>query len=128
MTFQESAELQALLEGVSLPASKRELVAYARSEDEEVARTLRSLPEREYRSLDEVGEALMPVQPSWPQPHAEIPHEVSDAPPGGDAYTDPRPESGRVRPDAPPDNPPQKAIEKQGKTRDRQQERQRKLR
>ena len=126
MTFQEAAELQALLEGVSLPASKRELVAYARAEDDEAARTLQSLPDREYRSLDEVGEALMPVQPSWPQPDV-VPHEESDLPPGGDAYTDPHPETGRVDPDAPPDNPPAKAIEEQSKIRDRQQERQKQL-
>lgn len=98
ITLQEAAEVQSILEGVPLPATKDELLAYARREDEAAAGRLRSLPEREYRSLDEVGEALVPVQPSKPEPRAALPREESGAPPGGGAYIDPHTEPGRVRP------------------------------
>jgi Protein of unknown function (DUF2795) len=121
---QRAAELQVLLEGVSLPAHKRELVAYARSQDGDAARALESLPDREYRSIDEVGEALAPVQPSRAQPHAAVPREESDAPPGGDAYVDPHPEPGAVRHDVPPSNPPQKILESQTQSQKEQQQRQ----
>jgi Protein of unknown function (DUF2795) len=119
-----AAELQVLLEGVPLPAHKRELVEYARSQDDRMADELASLPDREYRSLDEVGEALAPVQP--PQPHSEavVPREESDAPPGGENYVQPHPEPGAVRHDAPPDNPPQKTLETQSSTQKKQLERQ----
>jgi hypothetical protein len=127
VNFQQVAELQALLEGVSLPASKRELVEYARTEDEVAAQTLSTLPDREYRSLDDVAEALAPVQPPRTRPLAARPRDESGEPPGGAAYTDPSPEPGRVRPSIPPGNPPEKAIEKQSKTRDRQRERQQQL-
>ena len=97
MNVQRAAQVQVVLEGVPLPATKRELVAYARREDAEAARELESLPDREYRSLDEVGEELAPVQPSWPRPDATLPREESDLPPGGEAYTDPSAEPGWVR-------------------------------
>ena len=121
------AELQVVLEGVPLPAQKEELLAYARSQDRASAERLAALPEREYRSLDEVGEALAPVQPSRPRPDAERPHEESSAPPGGDAYVDPNAEPGAVRPSAPAWNPPQKALEQQTTTQKRQAERQKQL-
>jgi Protein of unknown function (DUF2795) len=119
-----AAEMQVLLEGVPLPAHKRELVEYARSQEGEAARHLESLPDREYRSLDEVGEALAPVQPSRSQPDAAVPREESDKPPGGDAYVTPHPKPGAVRHDAPPSNPPQKALEKQTQSQKEQQQRQ----
>src|SRR5919204_2552121 len=97
-----AAELQVLLEGVPLPATKRELVAYARGQDGDAARYLESLPDREYRSLDEVGEALAPVQPARSRPDAAVPREESDAPPGGENYVEPHPEPGAVRHDVPP--------------------------
>jgi hypothetical protein len=118
-----AAEVQVLLEGVPLPATKRELVEYARSQDGEAARHLESLPDREYRSLDEVGEALAPVQPSRSHP-AALPHEESGEPPGGDAYVEPHPEPGAVRHDAPAPNPPQKTLEKQTQAQKEQLERQ----
>jgi hypothetical protein len=124
VSTQRAAELQVVLEGVALPATKAELVEYARREDPEAARELEALPDREYRSLDEVGEALAPVQPSRAQPVAAAPREESDAPPGGDAYTDPHPEPGAVRHDAPPSNPPQKALESQTQAQKEQQQRQ----
>lgn len=113
-----------LLEGVPLPAKKKELVDYARGQDARVAETLASLPDREYRSLDEVGESLASVQPSRPQPDAELPREESGKPPGGEAYLDANAESGAVRPSAPASNPPKKALETQTKTQKRQAERQ----
>jgi len=122
--FQTAAEIQVLLEGVPLPATKAELVDYARREDPEGARLLEALPDRDYRSLDEVGEALAPVQPSRAQPEAAVPREESDLPPGGETYVQPHSESGAVRHDAPPGNPPQKALEKQTKTQNEQLERQ----
>jgi Protein of unknown function (DUF2795) len=120
MTLQEATQAQVLLEGVPLPAKKQALVEYARGQDARVAETLRSLPDREYRSLDEVGEQLASVQPSWPQPDAELPRDESGQPPGGDAYLDPHAESGAVRPSAPASNPPEKALQKQTKAQKQQ--------
>ena len=98
MTTREVAELQVLLEGVPLPAEKQELLKYAREQDDgELPRVLERLPDRQYESLDDVGEALLPVQPAWPQPDAHEPREESDLPPGGDAYTQPSPQPGAVR-------------------------------
>jgi hypothetical protein len=124
VSTQRAAQIQALLEGIPLPATKAELVAYARREDPDAARELETLPDREYRSLDDVGEALAPVQPSRSQPATPVPHEESDQPPGGDAYVDPHPEPGAVRHDAPPSNPPQRTLETQTKTQKEQLERQ----
>jgi hypothetical protein len=96
---QEAAELQALLEGVDLPAGRRELLDYARAEHArlELMLLLERLPEREYRSLDEVGEALEPVQPSWRHAAPQKPTPESGAPPGGVGYTDAAAEPGAVR-------------------------------
>jgi Protein of unknown function (DUF2795) len=124
---QRAAELQVLLEGVPLPAHKRELVAYARSQDGHAARYLESLPDREYRSLDEVGEALAPVQPSSSRSDAAAPREESGEPPGGEAYVEPHPEPGTVRPDAPSSNLPQRALEKQTQSQKEQQRQQEQL-
>jgi Protein of unknown function (DUF2795) len=124
VSSQRAAELQVVLEGVALPATKAELLDYARTQDGDAARKLEVLPDKEYRSLDEVGEALAPVQPSRSQPRAEVPREESDAPPGGDAYLDSNPDTGAVRHDGPPWNPPQKALEEQTKTQQEQKQRQ----
>ena len=124
--FAEVAQLQSLLEGVDLPADKRRLIRYALEQEggSGAARLLERLPEREYASLDEVGEALAPVQPAPPAPQTELPREESDLPPGGDDYVNANAEPGAVRHDAPPDNPPQKAIEQQAKTQNEQKQRQ----
>ena len=63
---QRTAELQVLLEGVALPASRQELLDYAGQQPggQEFLADLRTLPDREYARLDEVGEELFPVQPS----------------------------------------------------------------
>jgi hypothetical protein len=124
VSTQTTALIQVVLEGVALPATKAELVDYARSEDPDAAQLLDALPDREYRSLDEVGEALAPVQPPRSQPRLAVPREESDLPPGGGDYVTPHPEPGAVRHDAPPDNPPQKALEQQTKAQNDQLERQ----
>ncbi|HEY6835964.1 MAG TPA: DUF2795 domain-containing protein [Gaiellaceae bacterium] len=98
MSTRKMAELQAALEGVSLPASKRELIDYARAEDgARFAPLLARLPDREFDSLDEVAEELRPAQPERTAPDPERPHEESGKPPGGAAYIDASAESGRVR-------------------------------
>ena len=127
MSTRTAAELQVVLEGIPLPARKRDLIRYAYEQGASAADPLLALPDREYRSLDEVGEALAPVQPERPQPDAQRPHEESGEPPGGDAYTDPSPKPGAVRPSAPASNPPRKALEQQAKTQKQQQERQQQL-
>jgi hypothetical protein len=98
-SFQRAATLQALLEGVPLPASRDELIAYASRQDGGCAfrPELERLPDREYRALDEVGEALAPVQPSWDGAQPQAPEPESGLPPGGEAYTDAAPEPGAVR-------------------------------
>jgi Protein of unknown function (DUF2795) len=106
MDTQRAAELQVLLEGVRLPASRDELVRYAAREDARAAAELEQLPDGTYERLDDVGEALAPTQPVRrdrpPPPAAE-----SDLPPGGDDYLNPEPESGAVRRYVPKDSPPQ---------------------
>jgi Protein of unknown function (DUF2795) len=92
------AELQVLLEGVALPADKDDLLRRAREEraDASTLELLERLPDREYGSLDEVGEALYPVQPVRSR-SPQAPSPESGLPPGGEAYTNPSPEPGRVR-------------------------------
>jgi Protein of unknown function (DUF2795) len=98
MDFQLAATLQALLEGVPLPAGRARLLDYARAqgaEERELA-ALRRLPDRAYRSLDEVGEELAPVQPR-PAPERKAPHSESGEPPGGEDYLRIPTDTGRVR-------------------------------
>jgi len=124
--FAEVATLQTLLQGVPLPASKSELIRYARRQDGAAPmHLLDRLPDREYSSLDEVGEELAPVQPVA-KLRTRLPREESDLPPGGDDYVNPEPRSGAVRHDAPAEHPPQQAIEQQTKTQNEQKERQEK--
>jgi hypothetical protein len=88
MTTQEVAVLKSMLVGVELPAKPRDLVAYAVAEGATpfVVGRLGSLPDREYRSLDEMAEAILHVQPPRVDPDAQEPHEESGSPPGGDRY------------------------------------------
>jgi hypothetical protein len=97
-SFQRAAELQGLLEGVPLPATRRELFHYAAKQPgrESFRVELERLPECEYRSLDEVGEALASVQPDRSR-GAREPRAESGPPPGGEAYTDASAEPGSVR-------------------------------
>ena len=99
MDARRAAELQVVLEGVALPASKRQLVEYGRHEDEHAARDLAALPDREYGSLDDVGEALVAVQPRPARRDVELAREESGSTPGGDDYTRPFPRPGAVRDD-----------------------------
>lgn len=123
---QRTSELQALLEGIALPATREELLDYAAGQQggEGFRGDLESLPEREFRSLDEVAEELVRVQPQAAAPRVAVPHEESDEPPGGEAYTDPNAEPGAVRPDWPEENPPHKVVDEQAKTQKTQQQRQ----
>jgi hypothetical protein len=93
------AELQVLLEGVPLPVEQSGLVRYALEEGArgEQIGLLQRLPDRRYGTIDEVAEELVRVQPAWQHEVPHSPGEESGAPPGGDAYTRPHPESGHVR-------------------------------
>jgi hypothetical protein len=84
-----AAELQVLLEGVSLPATKDQLLEYAVRQRAEphFLEALRSVPERQYASLDEVAEELVHVHPAPPSAPPPRPHVESGEPPGGDDYT-----------------------------------------
>jgi hypothetical protein len=105
VSTREVAELQVLLEGVPLPAEKRQLIEYAREQDDHrLAGLLERLEDREYGSIDEVGEELAPVQPEQPRPNPHQPREESDLPPGGDAYTSTSNDTGRVREHGPHGN------------------------
>lgn len=99
MAYAEAAELQVVLEGVPLPAKKRKLIGYAESQDArpELMAALRSIPDREYGYLDEVGEQLARVQPSREEPQPKTPSEESDAVPGGADYTRIPSDTGKVR-------------------------------
>src|SRR5919199_636465 len=102
---QLAAYAASVLEGVSLPAQKRELVRYAREQDggARVVGDLELLPDREYATLDEVAEELAPVQP--PRRREEkLPQPESGGLPGAGDYTNPHPVPGHVR-DDPGDRP-----------------------
>lgn len=82
----DRAYLEALLEGVPLPATKDDLVTYAkRSGENRAVSLLKSLPHGRYEWLDQVGEALSPVQPKWPR-ERRVPKAESGLPPGGPGY------------------------------------------
>jgi hypothetical protein len=85
-----AAELKTTLTGVSLPATRPELLEYAVRQHAEpmLLDALRSLPDgKEFTSLDEVVEELLRVQPARNGAPAHEPQEESGAPPGGDAYS-----------------------------------------
>lgn len=82
----ERAWIEALLEGVPLPATRADLITCVKRQGEtQAVRRLKSLPDRRYSWIDEVGEALQPVQPQWPR-ERRVPKPESDLPPGGPAY------------------------------------------
>jgi hypothetical protein len=96
-----AAILKSTLVGVPLPATKPQLLEYAVTQRAEPALLdpLRSLSDgKEYSSLDEVVEDLLQVQPARIDAVPHAPEEESGQPPGGDAYTDPDPDTGRIRP------------------------------
>ena len=63
MNAQRAAEIQVVLEGVRLPATRGELMAYAGRWDTAAASELLAIGDRAYDRIDEVGEALLRVQP-----------------------------------------------------------------
>jgi hypothetical protein len=109
-----------VLEGVRLPATRDQLVAYASSHDRAAASELMRIPDREYGYLDEVGEELAGTRPA-PLAAKPMPQPESGEPPGGNEYTNPQPVSGAVRTDAPADNPASKQIDAQSETLKKQQ-------
>jgi uncharacterized protein DUF2795 len=121
MDAQRAAEIQVVLEGVKLPATREQLVRYAEAQDSRAASELASIADREYERLDDVGEELAPTQPAEANGQ-KLPTPESGKPPGGDDYLRPFPEPGEVRDDAPPGNPPEKAIEQAQKTVKKQAE------
>lgn len=99
MDLSSVAELQVVLEGISLPAERKDLLDYAARQGATPVQTgmLHRLPEQEFQTIDEVAETLVRVQP--PRGH-EVPHrprEESGAPPGGEAYTKVHADAGQVR-------------------------------
>jgi Protein of unknown function (DUF2795) len=120
MDTQRAAEIQAVLEGIPLPAQKSMLIAYARKQDASVADELQGLPEQEYARLDEVGQ-LLTLAPTARKPEPRRPLPESGKPPGGPDYLTPFPtDTGLVRDDAPRQNPPKQAIEEQTSRQKRQ--------
>ncbi|HEY0416508.1 MAG TPA: DUF2795 domain-containing protein [Gaiellaceae bacterium] len=120
MNAQRAAEIQAVLEGVPLPATRDQLIAYARAEDPAIVRDLEGLPDEEFDRLDAVGD-LLTLEPAAPKPGGSPPRPESGKPPGGDDYLEPFPsDTGLVRHDAPRQDPPQKAIEEASETQKRQ--------
>ena len=101
MELMDVVVLQTLLEGVDLPAEKDELIRYASREGATPTQLglLQRLPEGEFATLDGVAEELRGVQPAREREVPHTPREESGRPPGGDDYTEPRPESGAVRRD-----------------------------
>ncbi|HEU5362526.1 MAG TPA: DUF2795 domain-containing protein [Gaiellaceae bacterium] len=120
MNTQRTAEIQAVLEGVPLPATRSDLIGYARDHDHSVAGELEGLPDQEFDRLDAVGELLM-LAPTRPKERDPLPLPESGKPPGGADYLTPSPsDTGLVRHSAPRQNPPAKAIEKATRARKRQ--------
>jgi hypothetical protein len=121
MEAQRATEIQAALEGISLPATRSELIDYAYANDPGIVSELETLPEREFDRLDLVGQLLLP-SPFVPEPAPASPQPESGELPGGPDYLTPFPsDTGMVRDDAPPTNPPQKAIDQASTTQKRQQ-------
>jgi hypothetical protein len=94
-----SAQLKVLLSGIELPAEKPALLEYAvrQRAEPQLIDALRSLPEGEYDSLDEVAEKLVRAQPPRVPVTPPLPRAESGQPPGGEAYTDLHPDTGQVR-------------------------------
>ena len=66
MSTQRACEIQAVLEGVPLPARRSMMIEYARAADPSIVTELEALPDREFDRLDLVGELLT-------QPHVSRP-------------------------------------------------------
>jgi uncharacterized protein DUF2795 len=85
MNLQRAAEIQVVLEGIGLPATRDELVSYAAAEDREAASALRQIEDRTYGRIDEVGEQLAATQPLR-RTTTSLPRPESGEPPGGADY------------------------------------------
>jgi hypothetical protein len=120
---QRASEIQAMLEGVPLPAKRADLIRYAQEHDPALVRDLEGLPDQEFDDLDAVG-GLLTLRPSAAKASDKLPRPESGKPPGGDAYLTPFNESGAVRHDAPRTRPPQDVLEQQTETQKRQQAKQ----
>jgi hypothetical protein len=96
---QKAAIAQVLLEGIPLPVRKEKVLEYAERQgaEPEILTLLRTLPNEQFRNLDEIGEALVPVQPAFAPPDPQLPREESDAVPGGEGYLDASHEPGWIR-------------------------------
>jgi len=97
----DAAELKAALVGVTLPAEKPQLLEYAVQQRAEprLLDGLRTLSEeKKYESLDAVVEEILHVQPSRLDGGPHRPKAEAGPPPGGDAYTEKDPETGKVTP------------------------------
>ena len=106
-----AAELKTVLVGVTLPATRSDLLEYAvqqhaaeaevvlrRRDEPQLLDGLRRLSDgTQYTSLDEVVEELLRVQPDRSKPVPHEPKEEAGRPPGGDDYTAKHPEPGAVR-------------------------------
>jgi hypothetical protein len=124
MNAQRVNEIQALLEGVPLPASRAMLVAYASAEDSEAARLLEQrLPDEEFDRIDKVGQLLL-AEAGPPYAPTPLPVAESGKPPGGDDYLRAFPQSGSVRRSSPKDHPQSKVLEEQTKTQKKQKTKQ----
>jgi hypothetical protein len=99
MNLQRAAEIQVVLEGITLPATREQLVRYAAQEqDAEAAVELERIADRTYQSIDEVGEELAHTEPHLLAAE-HLPRPESGAPPGGEEYVNPSPTPGAIRPD-----------------------------
>jgi hypothetical protein len=98
MNLQRAAEIQVVLEGITLPATREQLVNYAALQDAEATVELERIPDRTYQSIDEVGESLAQTQPHV-RSAEQLPHPESSRPPGGEDYVNPSPTTGAIRPD-----------------------------
>jgi Protein of unknown function (DUF2795) len=96
MNLQRAAEIQVLLEGIALPATREQLVRYAALQDAAAAVELERIADREYQRIDEVGEELAPTQPDLPEKQ-HPPHPESGRPPGSEDYLNPEPTPGAIR-------------------------------
>ncbi len=94
-----AAIAQVVLEGVPLPAEKAQLLEYARRQhaSTEVAEALTRIEPASYRSLDEVGEAILAHRAPEQPERIVAPRPESGAVPGGEAYLDASAEPGAVR-------------------------------
>lgn len=123
MNAQRVNEIQALLEGVPLPATRLMLVEYAAAEDADAAQLLaQRLPEQDFDRIDLVGDLLLGTVTA-PHPPTPLPVPESGKPPGGDDYLRPFAEPGAVRRSAPKSHPQSQVLETQTKTQQRQKKR-----